>query len=98
VPVPPGDSPAAAWQTAPAREEEGVHAGEEAAEEAAEPAAAEAEEEEEEAQADGFAEEDPYATGGFVRRVQEEAPPPAGEPADEERPFTTFDWRGRPLS
>lgn len=100
VPVPPGDSPAAAWQTAPPPAEEGVHAGEEAVEEAAEPVGAtEDEEEEQEAQADGFAEdEDPYATGGFVRRVQEEAPPPAGEPVDEERPFTTFDWRGRPLS
>lgn len=92
VPVPPADSPAAAWRTAPPEEqEEGVRAGEEEA------AAAEAEEPEV-PQADGFADEDPYAKGGLLRRIQEEAPPPAEPVAEEERPFTTFDWRGRPLS
>jgi hypothetical protein len=112
VPVPPAESPAAAWQI-PA-EEEGVSAGEEeaAAEtaeapEVEEPATAETEEaeigeeqEEEPPQADGFADEDPYAQGGLLRRIQEKAaaPPPAEPAADDERPFTTFDWRGRPLS
>jgi hypothetical protein len=94
VPVPPSDSPAAAWQTAPApaAEEEGVAAGEEVAETAPEAEA-------EDAQADGFAEEDPYATGGLLKRIQQSAPPETAEPQEEgERPFTTFDWRGRPLS
>jgi hypothetical protein len=81
-----------------------VAAGEEEAEVAEETAAPaeppEAEEaaagaEETEApQADGFADEDPYAKGGLVRRIQEETP----TTTEEERPFTTFDWRGRPLS
>jgi hypothetical protein len=83
VPVPPAE---------PVVEEEGVHAGEEEALEAAE--APPAPEEPEPPQADGYADEDPYAKGGLVRRLEEEAPPPA----EDERPFTTFDWRGRPLS
>ncbi len=101
VPVPSADSPAAAWQTAPPAQEEGVRAGEEEAtapaeaEEIAEPAA---EAEEQAPQADGYADEDPYAQGGLLRRIQEETPPPAEPAPEEERPFTTFDWRGRPLS
>lgn len=119
VPVPPAESPAAAWQIAPAEEEEeeGVYAGEveaaEAADETAdetaaapevkEPAAAviEEEEQEESPEADGFADEDPYAQGGLLRRIQEKqkaASPPAESTDDDDRPFTTFDWRGRPLS
>jgi hypothetical protein len=101
VPVPPADSPAAAWQVAsPPAEEEGVRAGEEEAVEAEEAAEAPGTAEDAETpQADGYADEDPYAQGGLLRRLQEQAPPPA-EPTseDEERPFTTFDWRGRPLS
>jgi hypothetical protein len=78
-----------------------------AAEEAAEleePAGAEEaagrEETEEELapQADGFTGGDPYAQGGLLRRLPKDAPQPAEPAADEERPFTTFDWRGRPLS
>jgi len=104
IPVPPADNPAAAWQTAPSKEEEeGVRAGEE--EEAAEPAEAvapevaepEQAEEPEGPQADGYADEDPYAKGGLLRRIQEETPPPAEPAVEDERPFTTFDWRGRPL-
>lgn len=99
VPVPPADSPAAAWQTAPPRQEEGVRAGEEEAAEPAEAAeVAEPEAEQEAPQADGYADEDPYAQGGLLRRIQEETPPPAEPAPEEERPFTTFDWRGRPLS
>jgi hypothetical protein len=119
VPVPPAESPAAAWQIAPApRAEEGVSAGEEAGEtaetrevadvgdqDAAEAPAAvveeegEVEEQQEPPQADGYADEDPYAQGGLLRRIQEKASdPPAESNVDEERPFTTFDWRGRPLS
>jgi hypothetical protein len=104
VPVPPADdNPAAAWQVAPPKEqEEGVREGEEAAAEPAEalaPEVAEPEqaEESEEPQADGYADEDPYAQGGLLRRIQEETPPPAEPAAEDERPFTTFDWRGRPL-
>jgi len=99
VPVPPDESPAAASQIAPAPqvEEEGVHAGEEEAPaEAAE--TLEVQEPEEAPQADGFADEDPYAKGGLLRRIQDEAPPVEEPPPEEERPFTTFDWRGRPLS
>jgi hypothetical protein len=108
VPVPPADNPAAAWQMVPVPEEEGVRAGEEelrAPEEAAAPAeeaevaAPEETEAPEAPQADGYADEDPYAQGGLLRRIQEETPPERPEPATEdERPFTTFDWRGRPLS
>lgn len=61
----------------------------------AEPAAEEAEDE----QADGFAEaesDDPYARGGLLRRMQQRQLP-AEETAEEERSYTTFDWRGRPL-
>ncbi len=104
VPVPPADNPAATWQTAPVVEE-GVRAGEEevATPEEAEAPAEEAEvvapEETEAPQADGYADEDPYAQGGLLRRIQEETPPERAEPAaEDERPFTTFDWRGRPLS
>ncbi|HEX5135446.1 MAG TPA: hypothetical protein VFY93_00610, partial [Planctomycetota bacterium] len=84
VPVPPAESPAAAWQIAP-EEEERVSAGEaetaveegveetvEAAEAEgipAEAAAAVAEEQEEAPQADGFADEDPYAQGGLLRKI-----------------------------
>jgi hypothetical protein len=113
VPVPPAaESPAAAWQI-PA-EEEGVSAGEEeaaaetedvaeAATEEPAPAAIIEEEPEEEPQADGYADEDPYAQGGLLRRLQEKAAAESSaeqEPESEEegRPFTTFDWRGRPLS
>jgi hypothetical protein len=111
VPVPPAESPAAAWQVPP--EEEGVSAGEEEARaetgeaaearEVEEAAGVEIEEEEEEEQgeppqADGFSDEDPYAQGGLLRRIQEKAVPPAEPSAEDDRPFTTFDWRGRPLS
>ncbi len=110
VPVPPADdNPAAAWQTVAAEEEEeGVRAGEEepaTSEEAAAPAeeteiaAPEQTEAPEAPQADGYADEDPYARGGLLRRIQEETPPQRAEPAaEDERPFTTFDWRGRPLT
>jgi len=37
---------------------------------------------------------DPYAQGGLLRRLPQHAEDP---PPDEEKPFTTFDWRGRPL-
>lgn len=56
-------------------------------------------EEDEDAQADGFAEpesDDPYARGGLLRRMQRRQVP-AEDTADEERAYTTFDWRGRPL-
>jgi hypothetical protein len=81
--------------------EEGVAAGEEEAsveeQEAIEEPQADEPAEEVEAQADGFAEEeDPYATGGLVRRIREEAPAP--EEGEGDRPFTTFDWRGRPIT
>jgi len=46
-------------------------------------------------QADGFVEdEDPFARGGLLKRMQQA---PAEEGAEGERPFTSFDWRGRPL-
>jgi X-linked retinitis pigmentosa GTPase regulator len=41
-------------------------------------------------------EDDPYAQGGLLRRLKHGAA--AGEgPDDEDRPYTAFDWRGRPL-
>jgi len=65
-----------------------------------EPEEAEYEDEEAETpvpQADGATEqepaEDPYAQGGLLRRLQ--AKPPATEDGD--KPYTSFDWRGRPL-
>ncbi len=56
-------------------------------------------EEDEDEQADGFAEpesDDPYARGGLLRRMRQRQLP-AEETAEEERTYTTFDWRGRPL-
>ncbi|MHC4550091.1 MAG: hypothetical protein ACYTEZ_15065 [Planctomycetota bacterium] len=61
--------------------------------------AVESNEEESAAQADGFGEADPadpYARGGLLRRTLRPRTTPE-EGADEERPYTTFDWRGRPL-
>ncbi len=40
------------------------------------------------------AEGDPYAQGGLLRRLPQHAEDP---PTEEEKPYTTFDWRGRPL-
>jgi hypothetical protein len=71
----------------------------EAEEEEAETGFARAEEEDEDEQADGFAEaesDDPYARGGLLRRMQRRQVP-AEETAEDERTYTTFDWRGRPL-
>jgi hypothetical protein len=83
---PPEAEPAAEGEEEVAEEEPAVAVGPVAAEPV----------EEVEPQADGFAEEDdPYATGGLVRRIQEETPAP--EDSEEDRPFTTFDWRGRPI-
>ncbi|MHC4818617.1 MAG: DNA translocase FtsK 4TM domain-containing protein [Planctomycetota bacterium] len=61
--------------------------------------AAAAEDEEEDEQADGFAEadsDDPYARGGLLRRMQRRQVP-AEDTADDDRAYTTFDWRGRPV-
>jgi hypothetical protein len=49
----------------------------------------EEEEEEEDEAPDG----DPYARGGLIRRLRSQ---PQGE-AEGDRPYTSFDWRGRPL-
>jgi hypothetical protein len=95
--------PAAEASSAPLVEEEGVAAGEEEAvatdgeTAASEPLPETAEEEE--PPIDEYADAgDPYAQGGLLRRVQDQAPPPAEREADGDRPFTTFDWRGRPIS
>lgn len=83
-------------------EDEGEDDREEAEAEEAETGFARAEAAEgegEEEQADGFAEsegDDPYARGGLLRRMQRRRLP-AEEAAEEERTYTTFDWRGRPL-
>jgi hypothetical protein len=56
-------------------------------------------EEDDDAQADGFAEpesDDPYARGGLLRRMQRRQVP-VEDTADDNRTYTTFDWRGRPL-
>ena len=41
-------------------------------------------------------EKDPYARGGLLRRRDRTSAPPA-TPADPDRSYTNFDWRGRPL-
>ena len=50
-------------------------------------------------QADGCGEdqEDPYAQGGLVRRLQEDPAPPVQPDDEDPSPYTSFDWRGRPL-
>ncbi len=51
------------------------------------------------AQADGAGaddSDDPYASGGLLRRLQQ-APRTMLPPEEEDRSYTSFDWRGRPL-
>ena len=37
---------------------------------------------------------DPYAQGGLLRRLQRDEP---DNPSDDDRPYSSFDWRGRPV-
>lgn len=56
---------------------------------------AEAEQVEEEEEEDEEVDRDPYARGGLIKRLQENQE--EREQADAQRPYASFDWRGRPL-
>ena len=53
-------------------------------------------EEEEEAEEEAV-QGDPYATGGLLKRIRNQEAPAPGNPEAPPSPYTSFDWRGRPL-